>query len=62
LESYSNRKIFFAGEVVQVVEHLPSKHEILSSFPSTEKENKSQIKLLWEMMVLVLVPYQGTLM
>jgi hypothetical protein len=35
-----------AGEVVQVVEHLSSKHEALRSNPSTTKEEKKVLPVL----------------
>jgi hypothetical protein len=33
-----------AGSMAQVVEHLPSKSEVLSSNPSTEKKRKKEKK------------------
>jgi hypothetical protein len=34
----------WTGGVAQVVEHLPSKHEVLSSNPSTAKKKKKETK------------------
>jgi hypothetical protein len=34
----------WTGGVAQVVEHLPSKHEVLSSNPSTAKKKKKRPK------------------